>query len=117
MPEGRLFLVTDAMAPFGTEDTRFLLNGRTVLRGDGQLRLEDGTLAGADITLPRAVSLLMRHAGVDLAAALATVTAVPARLIGLWPRRGSLMPGSAADFLCLTDTLGVAQIVLGGRPA
>src|SRR5690606_32215639 len=48
---GRIFLVTDAMAPLGTDMDSFTLNGRNIYRRDGSLRLADGTLAGADLDM------------------------------------------------------------------
>ena len=54
---GHIFLVTDAMSPTGTDAASFVLTGRTVYRKDGALRLADGTLAGADLTMIDAVDL------------------------------------------------------------
>ncbi len=55
---GGIFLVSDAMAPAGSALTNFTLNGRKVIRSDGRLLLDDGTLAGADLDLPRALRVL-----------------------------------------------------------
>ncbi len=52
--------VSDAMAVAGTEDTEFSLGSRIVYRRDGKLTLEDGTLAGADITLINALRHIAR---------------------------------------------------------
>ncbi|MBY6200452.1 N-acetylglucosamine-6-phosphate deacetylase [Maritalea mobilis] len=43
--------VSDAMAVAGTDRTGFALNGRAITRKAGRLTLEDGTLAGADLSL------------------------------------------------------------------
>ena len=82
---GRIFLVSDAMAVAGTAMASFELGGRRINRADGQLRLEDGTLAGADLDLTTAVSVLVRRVGVAPEDALAAVTRVPAELCGLGP--------------------------------
>jgi len=110
LPQDRLFLVTDAMAPFGTEDVAFDLNGRRVLRRDGTLRLEDGTLAGADLSLPQAMRNLMAFADVPVEAALGCATRVPAKTIGRWPALGSLKPGARADFLALEADLTLRHV-------
>lgn len=78
---GSIFLVTDAMSPVGSEITRFTLNGRKVLRRDGRLVLEDGTLAGADLDLPTAISVLVDRVGVDPARAFAMATSAPASVL------------------------------------
>ena len=80
---GQIFLVSDAMAVAGTDNHRFELNEREILRKDGQLRLADGTLAGADLDLTRAVSVLVNDVGIYLGQALAAATRIPAQLCGL----------------------------------
>ncbi|SDF44340.1 N-acetylglucosamine-6-phosphate deacetylase [Limimaricola pyoseonensis] len=85
-PEG-LFLVTDAMAPVGSEIAEFTLNGRRILRRDGRLTLADGTLAGADLTMPRAIAVMTGEVGTDPGTAIAMATGRPAAL--LRDRRGA----------------------------
>lgn len=82
---GKAFLVSDAMATAGSDITSFTLDDRTILRREGQLTLQDGTLAGADLTLPQAVAYLVAEVGIPLADALARATTVPAGLL----RQGS----------------------------
>jgi N-acetylglucosamine-6-phosphate deacetylase len=107
----RIFLVSDAMAAAGSDLTEFSLNGRRILRHDGRLTLEDGTLAGADLTLPRAVSVMV-GLGTPVAAALAMASARPAACIDRSATLGHLLPGRVADMVHLrTDgtLLGVWQ--------
>ncbi len=78
---GAVFLVTDAMSTVGSDITEFTLNGRLVLRRDGRLTLEDGTLAGADLELPTALAVLTEQVGIARDTALAMATSVPAALL------------------------------------
>ena len=80
---GRIFLVSDAMAVAGTDMTEFKLGDRLIKRQDGVLTLSDGTLAGADLNLAKAVHTMVREVGVDLSSALQMATSVPASLIRL----------------------------------
>ena len=80
---GRIFLVTDAMAVAGTGLDGFTLEGRRINRANGRLTLDDGTLAGADLALARAVSVMVEEVGLAPAAALAMATSVPADLMSL----------------------------------
>ena len=96
----RLFLVSDAMAPAGSDVTGFTLNGRRILRRDGRLTLEDGTLAGADLTLPQAVGMMLRL-GTPPEVALAMASSRPAACLGRGDRLGHLLPGRAADMVHL----------------
>lgn len=108
-----IFLVTDAMAVAGTERESFLLNGRRILRRDGRLTLEDGTLAGADIDFPGAIRVLVRE-GVPVARALRMATATPARAIGR-ADLGRLAEGLPADLVHLDDRLGLAGVWRAGE--
>lgn len=74
-----LFLVTDAMATVGSDIAGFQLNGRDVRRANGCLTLEDGTLAGADLTLPRALAVLLAKTRVSRQRAFSMATSVPAK--------------------------------------
>jgi N-acetylglucosamine-6-phosphate deacetylase len=78
-----LFLVTDAMAVAGSDITEFDLCGRQITRKDGILTLADGTLAGADLDLTRAVKVMVEDVGISLVDALCAATSTPAALIGL----------------------------------
>lgn len=79
----RIFLVSDSMAPAGTDDTGFELVGRQIARRDGRLTLPDGTLAGADLDLTTALRVLTEQVQVPLDQALAAATSVPADVMGL----------------------------------
>lgn len=112
---GRLFLVSDAMAVAGTDAEEFMLQDRRILRRDGRLMLEDGTLAGADLDLPQAVRTLNRDVGIALEDALAMATSIPADLIGLGHRAGRLRPGMQADFLLLDPDLALSCVWRAGQ--
>ena len=91
---GEIFLVSDAMAVAGTDETGFTLNKRPIRREDGVLTLADGTLAGADLDLVTAVRVMVEKVGIAPEAALRAATTVPARLIGLI-HPGIPTPGAA----------------------
>lgn len=95
-----LFLVSDCMGLAGTALTEMHLNGRKLLRSEGKLTLEDGTLAGADLTLDQAIANLV-GLGIAPTRALAMTSAEPARLIGLSDRFGRLEAGRVADLVWL----------------
>ncbi|MEW9921076.1 N-acetylglucosamine-6-phosphate deacetylase [Marimonas sp. MJW-29] len=88
---GQIFLVTDAMACAGSEIAAFTLNGRRIERADGRLQLADGTLAGADLSMARALQVMIENVGEAPAKALARATSIPAGVLrdargaGRWP--------------------------------
>jgi N-acetylglucosamine-6-phosphate deacetylase len=114
-PEG-LFLVSDAMGIAGTGLTEFALGGRRILRRDGRLSLEDGTLAGADLSLPQAIGVMVREVGAAPEVALRMATSAPAQLIGRGASLGHLAPGRAADMVHLGPDWSLRQVWRGGEP-
>lgn len=111
---GRLFLVSDCMAVAGTDATGFTLGGRRILRRDGRLTLEDGTLAGADLTLPQAIRTMVERVGTPPEVAFAMATARPAACL----RRGDighLRPGDLADFIHLGPDLALRGVWRAGQ--
>ena len=110
----RLSLVTDAVAALGRPPGRFPLGGRTVTLDEDGVRLDDGTLAGSALALDEAVRNLIAFTGCSPAESIATVTATPARVLGL-PRKGTVAPGFDGDLTLLTDDLRVVTTFVGGR--
>lgn len=106
---GEIYLVTDAMAPAGTDLARFELNGREITRDHGRLTLADGTLAGADLDLTRALKVLTEDVGLPLARALAAATSVPARIAGL--DAGRLAVGGAGPLIRIGRELDRVALV------
>ncbi len=97
---GEIFLVSDSMACAGSSAQSFEIDGRKVLRRDGRLTLEDGTLAGADLDLVTALRVMVQEVGVPLADALRAATSIPAKLAGL--EAGQLAPGAKANLIRIT---------------
>lgn len=110
----RLFLVSDAMPPAGSAMDRFTLNGRTVTRRDGRLTLADGTLAGSDLTMDRAVRFAVEHLEQPLAEALRMASLYPAQFLRLDAARGRIAPGCSADLVLLGDDLSVRAAWIAG---
>ena len=110
---GRLFAVTDAMAVAGTDLESFTLGGRTILRQDGRLTLQDGTLAGADVTMPQALAWMNGLAHDRLADASRLTSGVAATVLRLGDR-GWLGPGARADMVHLREDGALAAVWRGG---
>ena len=111
---GRVALVSDAMAPAGGPDGGYRLGGRDVTVRDGVAVLAGTTtLAGSTLTLDTALRNALAL-GVDPVAAVAAVTAVPARALGLRDRLGRLAPGYAADVVVLGDDWTVRAVWAAG---
>jgi N-acetylglucosamine-6-phosphate deacetylase len=112
---GGISLVSDAMPPAAGGPDVFELQGRRMTRVGNKLVAEDGTLAGAAITMRDAVDYVVNVLKIPLADALMMATLTPARLLRVDDRIGELKPGHRADLVHLTDDLQVAEVWMGGR--
>jgi N-acetylglucosamine-6-phosphate deacetylase len=112
--EGRIFLVTDAMSQTGTDLATLTLNGRTITRADGALRLADGTLAGADLDMIDAVEFMHSRIGLPLDEAVRMASLYPARAMSIAAEHGHLQPGALASFVHLSDDRQVQATWIGG---
>jgi N-acetylglucosamine-6-phosphate deacetylase len=112
----RLNLVTDAVALLGSEPGRSRLGAVEVTVDERGVRTAEGVLAGSDLSLDRAVRNLVAFTGCSVPDAVATVTATPARLLGLRDH-GRLEPGARADVTVLDGELEVVATIVGGEVA
>ena len=113
----RLMLVTDAMPPVGDPraEAGFTLFGRRIRRDGDRLTGEDGTLAGAAITMIEAVRHMSGRGGAALEEALTMASPTPARFLGLDGRLGRIAPGYAADLVALGPDLTVTGTWIAGQ--
>lgn len=113
---GRVAIVTDAMAAAGAADGDWQLGQLAVTVRDGLVTLRGtDTIAGSTLTQDRAVRIAVDEVGRSLVDAVAAVTIVPARALGLDGRLGRLAPGYAADAVRLTPALAVRGVWAAGR--
>ena len=110
----RLALVSDAMPPAAGGPDVYELNGRRVTREGVRLALEDGTLAGAAITLLDAVRYAVARLGASLEDALKMATSTPARLLRVEGFYGVLAPGAHAHLVHLGDDLALRGVWFSG---
>lgn len=113
--ENHIDLISDAFSAAGLpEGTYIHTDGRPIIVKGGLARLEDGTLMGSTSTILDGMRNLVRRCGVPLESAVRTVTANPARTLGLHDR-GCLAPGKRADLAVLDEQLTVCATYVGGR--
>jgi N-acetylglucosamine-6-phosphate deacetylase len=108
--------VTDAVAVLGTEPGASRLGSVDITVDGGGVRTGGGVLAGSDLSLDRAVRNFAVFTGCSVADAVRTVTATPARLLGV-TERGALRPGARGDVTVLDADLHVVATVVGGELA
>lgn len=111
----RVAAITDAGAFTGLADGVYDEGYRTVSVKDGMCTLEDGTLAESMSPMNRNCMVLLNEVGVSWPE-IATMTAlVPATMLGLQARRGSLETGKDADLTVLGPEGEVLLTAVRGR--
>ena len=113
---GRVALITDAMAAAAAADGDYRLGSLNVSVRDGLAVLSGtSTIAGSTLTQDAALRLALSEVGLEPSVAVAALTAVPARALGLGDRLGLLEPGYAADAVALADDGTVTRVWADGR--
>ena len=113
---GRVALITDAMGAAGAADGEYRLGSLEVTVTDGIAHVAGtDTIAGSTLTQDQALRNAVSLAGRTLPEAVAALTSVPARALGLGDRFGRLAPGYAADLVALSPDLEVRRVWGGGR--
>lgn len=111
----KLFLVTDAVAPVGTNMEYFIFEGNKVLYKDGKCISPDGTLGGSALTMIEGVQNLVNHVGVTLEEALLMASTYPAKAINVDDRYGFVKEGYIADLVILDENLKISNMVVKGK--
>lgn len=114
-PHDRFVLVTDAMPNIGTDLTEFRLAGKRVVVSDDRLVDENGTLAGANLTMARAVANAVGMLDVDLRRAARMASAQPAAYLKLERVLGRIEPGYLASLVLTDEKLDVIDTWIDGE--
>lgn len=112
--EARTIVVTDAMAGLGLGPGTYPLGDGPITVGEDGPRTNDGRLAGSVVTPAEAVANLARVTGAGLAPVLESVTANPAKALGL-DDRGTLDLGKRADICLFGDDLQIVHTSVAGE--
>ena len=114
-PQGKLFLVSDAMPPSASEGVlSFRFHGEEIKVKDGRCINRNGQLAGSSITISDAVRYCIDKVGIEPMEALRMASAYPAAFLGLDQKLGRLLPGYEADMVVLGTDYRPEGAFVGG---
>jgi N-acetylglucosamine-6-phosphate deacetylase len=114
-PRDRIMLITDAMPTAAGGPDSFELQGRAVHRVSGKLVLDDGTLAGSNLTMDEAVRYGVANLGITLEDALRMASLNPAAFLRRDHELGRIRPGYLASLVHMNDDLHVLETWIDGK--
>lgn len=117
---GRIALVTDSMRAAGMPEGRSILGGlsggQEVIVEDGVAKLPDrSAFAGSVATADRLVTTMIREGGCCLEDAVRMITENPARIMGVYGRKGSLAVGKDADIVIFDGNIDIRTTIINGK--
>jgi len=111
----RVVAITDSIMAAGLPDGNYHLGVNEVVVVDGDAKLADGTRAGSTLTQDAALRNLLSFTGWPMEKLLPALTENPARLIGVFDRKGSIADGKDADLVVLDGEDRVDLVFTRGR--
>lgn len=114
-PDGKIFLVTDAMPPVGSDDPSYVLYGETITVRDGVVRNAAGSLAGSALDMVTAVRNSVSLLGLPLEEAARMASTYPADFLGLAATHGRIAAGYRADLVALDANLDITATWIDGN--
>lgn len=110
----RTALVTDALA-CAASDSNTAFDPRVIIE-DGVCKLADrSALAGSIATMDRLIRTTVNMAGIPLEDAARMASETPARIMGVYDRKGSIQKGKDADIIIFDKDLNLTNVIAMGK--
>ena len=110
----RTCLITDALA-CAASDSKEAFAPRVIIE-DGVCKLADhSALAGSVATMDRLIRTMVQKAEIPLADAVRMASETPAKIMGVFDRKGSLQKGKDADIIVMDEDLNVRAVWATGK--
>lgn len=110
----RMCAITDALA-CAASDSQEAFDPRVIIE-DGVCKLADhSALAGSIATMDRLIRTMVQKAEIPLADAIRMVSETPAKIMGVYDRKGSLQKGKDADIIVMDEDLKVRAVWAMGK--
>ncbi len=110
----RVALITDALA-CAASDSKTAFDPRVIIE-DGVCKLADrSALAGSIATMDRLIRTCVLKAKIPMADVARMASETPARIMGVYDRKGSISYGKDADIMIFNDDIILTNVIQMGR--
>jgi N-acetylglucosamine-6-phosphate deacetylase len=110
-----IVLITDSIRAGGMHEGEYEFADQKVIMENGKAHLEDGTLAGSTLTLPKAVRNMINAAGAKITEAIRMASLNGAKVLSMENKKGVLASGKDADLVILNDNFEVEMTIMMGK--
>jgi len=111
----KLVLITDSMRAGCMKSGTYDLGGQEVMVKNGAAKLQDGTLAGSVLTLNKAVKNMLNYCDLEIYEAVTMASLIPAKVINMDNKKGSLEVGKDADIIIIDKEIDVYFAIVEGN--
>ncbi|WDV47173.1 N-acetylglucosamine-6-phosphate deacetylase [Clostridiaceae bacterium M8S5] len=111
----KICLITDSMRASGLKDGEYILGGQKVIVKDSIPRLKSGSLAGSTLNLINGVKNMIIHVGVNPLDAVHMASLVPAKILKMDDKIGSIKENKKANFTVIDDDFNVVMTIIEGE--
>lgn len=112
----RVVAITDSIMAAGLPDGNYKLGVNDVVVVDGDAKLaSNGVRAGSTLTTGQALKNIMKFTGRPIEEVLQFLTVNPAKLIGVFDKKGSIADGKDADLVILDEENNVTDTFVRGK--
>lgn len=110
----RTALITDALA-CAASDSQTAFDPRVVIENGVCMLADRSAIAGSIATMDRLIKTAVTKAGIPLADVARMASETPARIMGVYDRKGSLAYGKDADIMMFDKDLNLTGVIQMGR--
>jgi N-acetylglucosamine-6-phosphate deacetylase len=110
----RTALITDALA-CAASDSEKAFDPRVIVENGVCMLADRSAIAGSIATMDRLIRVCVKKANLKLEDVSAMASATPARLMGVYDRKGSLQRGKDADIIIMDEDLNLTHVIQMGR--
>lgn len=110
----RMALITDALAVAASDSTK-AFDERVMIENGVCVLSDRSAIAGSIATMDRVIKVAVTKAGFPLEEVAVMASATPARIMGVYDRKGSLQRGKDADIIILDPEINLTNVIQMGR--